>query len=679
MTLRSGLSRWLAAVLFFVTFTALMMRAADGPGWGESPVSAVAAIELKRESYLGYTFPMLAGKAFSEIPLDTRIFALNAGAAALGALSAVFIAGAVMASTGSAAAGVAAGLLLLFIPGICDVFRHFSHTSWMLCGVSALAFCAVRHATRPSARTLAATAAIAMICGQHSGILTFVALLTLGYAAIIFFASRKQADMAGAAFGGIFITALFVLPVAICFLFEPLVLDFSTKLPPWLGAATEPTDNMALRFFAGFTPLLLWGNFVEIAKLATGPIAALFIVWLSALVFRARESRGAPLLALIFPAPFLTALVAAPPGSFDAGMFAAGISLIIGGISGIVAIVSIGSIPSKYSVLPKAIPAAILAVVVAAVTAPRLVTSDVSGEYAADLLKSIRRDGIYIGSFKPDPLYSIEYYRRIEGLRNDILTIYPEAFTRGFYRKTLTTQSSGLIYVPSDEEFDALIAQITNIMPGDITKEELPTIRQRISSGINDVMYVRLFINNSPRSTLYISRIDPVISNQLYPVFQFTPGKFFFELNFFGGRNFTTRSLKEWGYTVSHDPHARRHAAFFYENMGQHYFKYNNLLEALDMFEFCSMVDPALPSCHFFAGLIFKKSGDFESAERELETAISLTLGNRLRGLGATTDYSLLAVAYRELGQHQKSAAAEQRVIPDGSLPLPQGLSRPQR
>lgn len=722
--LRTG---FLPALFFLLGFSLSLHSLSPFPGWGESPALALASATLKRASFFGFpvleTLSHLLSRA---IPFQNNVFAMNlSGPILFGlTLSFIFFIARKLSDCWLVASCVTIATILEF--PIFTVFSSISPASMSVFLLICLLLSFILFSTSGSVRVFYALLAIAGVSIFHSGANVILVISIL----ILTFLNSKSLLSKPASFWSplSFVFILFSSLLVFVFLRPPLIVDFSTSLPAWLGVLS-PFDDIASRIVR-FAPLRdMLSNLLQVAKIILSASSLFFLAWLAAAFFKSSNTKIKYL--SLLPVPFLLlSLLSIKESSFFNNYIFVLFFIVLG------APVLLKQTQENSSIQNKALPVisiiTILPLFYSAFaptiktnyfpdkrkaqeylrTIPRdeivfsgneevtyteayLVSSNASkrkditwrgnklrpklftikaygsDDYFHAFLKGFRRDAILVADPNPDNLHAISFYRDFYGIRKDIDVLYSEWILNKEYREYMWKREYPMAKIPDREEYAKLIGQVATMtrQPGMITGSN--KVRERIVQGMTDLLNDAVLIQNSNFRPVYYNRIDNIINSQMYQLMYFDPAAYSFRLLMYKPKPFEFERFIDMATSnVTSDSVGKEIVATYFRNIGEHFYSQDKPISAVPFLETCASLNPDDISCRFFLGLIYKSWGKYDSAEMNFTKALKNINAKKQAGGQDSGDILMLARIYRELGRNTEAQKYEKMVEP-GALSAP--------
>lgn len=707
------------------------MNAATGlPGWGETPEIALACATLKRAAFFGFPLFQTLCSAFSAaLPFDSEAFEFGVFAAALFGLCGVATFSVVKNLSGCPWAGVAASVAFMLRFSGMSFFAALSPASWSFFLLFIIVALLVEFVLCGDRRVFIALVFVCGLAAFHSGATLLLSVCALGVA---IFGDRKylSAPLPWAPIAFVLLAS----SAAMIFVAmrPPLIINFTSALPPWLGMFA-PGENAVSRIlnFGGLRDIV--SGFLALSRIFAGPFFAFAVCWLATVFF---SRRPAPAKYIYFaPIPFALMLMLTKPENREfyteflffllLALGAAGIHDAFGDAGSSkkaspvpLLILLAGLVPPLYLNFGPAVKqnffpreqmarellktsnrdetlfsgdetASYTEIYRSAerrkmrrdilwrgrTVVPPLFErrSEASGEYFSAMLKSMRRDTLLVADPEPDKLNALTYYRETRGLRKDVEVIFTKWLLRKDYRAYIWNNEQIDARVPDREEYAKMIGQIAKMArPVGGSGSLSESVRQRITSGVADLLNEAIVVQNSLRRPVCYNRIDNIINSQMYSVMYFEPEGFLFRLLIYQPELFEyERFLKMATSGATADPTGREITATYFKNIGEHFYSQEKAASAIPLLEACLALNRNDISCNFFLGLIYKSWGRYQDAEKTLTKALEL-LGKKKFATGQDSgDIFMMARIYKELGKEDLAEKYEKMVQPTGAVASP--------
>jgi len=659
-----------------------LLAASPFVGWGTAPETATGIATLGRVSFFGYPLPQMLGRLFFDIlPFSTPIFSANILAALLFSISVCLVYYAAGKLSGNTAAGIAAAAGFAFIPGIHAYFSNVTPVSWTIF-LSACLLASFSSAATGRPRGLHAAAFITGIGTPHSGYIAVFGLFAcFGAALSLYRFHGKKTGWAAP------LLLLFAGTAQLVFvsLRPPLYINFQSTLPPWLGRLS-PVDNILARVLNNGHLHEILFNSLEAFEFLSGAFVLFFIAWLVGGIF---FDGGKPLKwpAWILPVPALLFLFLSTAENRNGYVVILAISLCIVGACGGARIMK-----SIFRDTGRPFPQVLLVAILAALPAyyfsvsPEKPAPDHSRYYLTSLMKAMRRDAVLLVDPRPDDLHGIFYLQDMYNLRRDVTVVYPTHLLRRAYRRYVRAELSPEVAVPDEHQYENLAKQIASMAPDTPVGQTSAAIRRRIITGITEMVYEAIIVQNNASKYIYFNRLDHLMNSSLYALLNFMPAEYCFRIHrYVPGRT----ELEQFGYyrelgermsagDAISDPVVAEMTSVYFMNVGESYYKLELYDNSLPAFAACAVLDDDNISCRFFLGLIFKSYGQYSESEQNFREALRLLKAKSRESRYSSNDIFMLARIYRELGMREEADRYERMVQPGGINAPPPGFTRPE-
>ncbi len=675
ITTQSG--NHLTAAALFIAGVALATWVAEPFfGWGAGPELGLGILTLKRVSLFGYPLIEMLGRLGAAVPAGGIEFSAAAAFAVLFGLTLVFIHSAASRISGSSAAGVLAAVSFASFAPALGCFRTWSKDGWTLFLAAALLDAGMK--IFQEERKKSGLLFISLISGIglfHSG------FIFVGGLALLIAAGFRTEGRPGAAHwaAAILILASISTITAFLFLRPPLYVNWTSPLAPWLGELA-PMGSLADLVFSGLGLSMAPYRLLELLQMLSGAyLPALVAACVGAVLCRRPVGR---LFIILWAGLGLSGVLqlAGEPSAEGTNLALFVLFLSIAAAHGAAVLVE-----RIFKNSPRASAAATATVCFALALIPAfffksqlmILHSAGSRDYYINLLKTMKRDGLFFAETKEDPLFGLQYMRQFRNVRPDIEIVYPDYLLNRAYRKFLARKESDVL-TPSEYQYNVILKQLASAMPNTGGKKLSIQIRKRIKEGVISMMQENLLLTNFRRRQLYFNRIDRLFTSKLYYLMQFAPNEFLF--------NFRPQSVilidvdmlaRQADRPYAADPTAGKLMSVFYENVAENYFTQKKYGPAVTMLETAMKLDPGNIQARFFLGIIYKNWGRYSDSIAQYQEALRLLDRKRLHGRQESNDLFMLERIYTELNMPGKAEKFRQLISPEGEPGLAPGMSQP--
>jgi hypothetical protein len=661
---REGYPAVTVSILYLAGVAAGLWFAAPFFGWGTGPETGFGLMALKNVSLLGYPLPEMIGRIAVAVPAGSAEFSSATAGAVLLGLTLVFIFAAVLNLGGSRAAGAAASVSFLVFPGTLGSFQNVSPSGWTLFLGAALAAAAVgffKQRNRRSFLILAFAAGVGMF---HHG---FLFIAGLGALAVSVYVMDKK-DRAGNVALGVTAAALGIAPLVFLVLRTPLFVNWTSKLAPWIGVLS-PMGSIPLLLLGGIERGPLLSGAYQLSQPLSREYLPLFVAAALGIVLH-RERRRVENI-FVWSCLALAALFVIFGASL-ATQFNLTILIMFLAICGAVGFSAILEPGLKARGGASSVAAGLVFLLVAAAPVflgmPRTdrLRADGTRDYYLTMLKSMRRDALFVADVREDPLYGLDYLQEYKGLRQDIAIVRTDCFTAKAYRKYFRSAIQTDVVMMGEEQYTKALEQVSTLVPKALGGTPTPQFRQRLIDGILSMVDEFFLFSNYARRPVYFNRIDRLFTTKFYSMMQFMPASLVFYLRSEPQPVIDEEILALAKRRSFSDAGSRRLIAGYYENIGENFFTQERFGPAAAFFEAGLKLQPDNIPCNFFLGLIYKKFGRFDDAVNKYYRTLTLLKKKELGGVRDNNDVLMYARIYTELNMPEKANEYYRLVVPDG-------------